>query len=183
MGPEGSLIPLTIALRRAKKAALLGMEVASPVAFPQWSASTELLPSFCQIANQLHLSFAIRRSIRVKHFVEPHRRFVQNVRVSPRIPWVIGLRFAGDETPIDCRNLVLLCQRQDRIEGASSPPGHVLRAEKRSVVFLQEQNFLFEALRPSVIVKGDHIGVLELDLLHLRRGRTPYKIDIPDAAG
>src|SRR6266446_6033661 len=132
---------------------------------------------------QFNFGFAIRFSVWVEYFVEPDSRFIHDVRVPPRIPRVISLRLSRDEAPIDRPDLILLREGQHRVKGAACAARHVLGTEHRAVQPLQEQNFVLEAFWPSIVVKGDHIGVLQLDLLGLRGWRAGREIDVPNAAG
>src|SRR3954470_2693860 len=104
----------------------------------------------------------------MENFMEPNSRLIPDVRMLPRIPRVVSLRLSSNETPIDRPDLIFLGNRQHRIERAAGPPCHVLRAEHGTIKPLQEEHFALETFRPSIVVKGDHVGIVELDLLDLR---------------
>src|SRR5579864_6184733 len=115
--------------------------------------------------------------------MKPNGWFIDDIRMPPGIPRVIRLRLSSDETPIYRADFIFLGDRQYRIKGAAGTARHVLGAEHRAIKFLQEQNLLLEAFWPSVIVKGDHIGVLQLHLLRLGQGRPLHEVNVPDSAG
>src|SRR5205814_670112 len=68
-----------------------------------------------QLPNQLCFALAVRSSISMKNLVEPHWRRPQHVRLFPRIPGQIRLRFACHKTPIDGGNIVFFCNRQNGV--------------------------------------------------------------------
>src|SRR5579859_6365170 len=73
-----------------------------------------------ELPDQVLLRLAVRRAVAVQNFVKPDLRLLQNVRPLPRIPRQVGLRFARDESPIDGPDLLLLGNRQNRVERAAT---------------------------------------------------------------
>ena len=53
---------------------------------------------------------------------------------------------------------------------------------QRTMKLLEKQNFLFEALRPSIVMEADYVRFFELSSLGLRQRGSVLKIDIPNAA-
>src|ERR1700691_1007699 len=132
-----------------------------------------------ELPYQVNLGLPVRCSVGAQDFVEPHRRLLHNVGTLPRIPRQVSLRFARDETPVDRPNALLLGDRQNRIKSAALRTRHVLRANYRPVVFLSEPYYLLlERLRPVIVMKGDNVGLTQLDLLDLAQvaalGRSIY---------
>src|SRR5579859_139374 len=81
-----------------------------------------------ELPDQVLLRLAVRRAVAVQNFVKPDLRLLQNVRPLPRIPRQVGLRFARDESPIDGPDLLLLGNRQNRVERAAHGARHILGA-------------------------------------------------------
>src|SRR6476659_9606084 len=62
----------------------------------------------CQLPDQIHFGLPIGRSVGAQHLVKPHWRLVENVRMLPRFPRKISLRFARNKSPIDGSHALLL---------------------------------------------------------------------------
>ena len=82
--------------------------------------------------------------------MKPHRGLVENVGMLPRLPRQIRLGLAGDESPINRPDPLLLRDRQYRVKRAAHRARHVFRADHRAVVLLQLHHFTLEVLRPAV---------------------------------
>ena len=48
----------------------------------------------------------------MKHFVEPHSWLIEDIRMPPGIPWVVRLRLAGNEAPVNGCHFVFLGEWQ-----------------------------------------------------------------------
>src|SRR6476660_3134509 len=81
----------------------------NPVCPVAWYGATS---ASRQLPDQIHLVRLVRRSVLLENLVEPHRRLTVDVGLLPRVPRQIRLRLPGNETPVDCGNLVLLRDRQ-----------------------------------------------------------------------
>src|SRR5438093_13009899 len=86
--------------------------------------------------NNLCFPLAVGSAIGMEYFMKPDGRRVHDVRLLPGIPRQISLRFAGDQSPIDRGHVVLLRNRQDRVECAPDRSGHELGAADRAMVVL-----------------------------------------------
>lgn len=136
-----------------------------------------------QLANQFDFGTAVRFPVRMEYFMEPDGWLVQNVRVPPRIPGIICLCLARDKTPIDGPHFIFLGQRQDCVKCASRAARHIFRANDRAVHLLQKIHFGFEIFRPVVVVKSNHVGIVQLDALRPAHWLSSLEVDIPNSAG
>src|SRR6266536_4927252 len=135
-----------------------------------------------ELPDQIHFRLSIRRSVGPEHVVEPDGRLVQHIGMLPRLPGQVRLRPAGDEPPVDHADPLPLRDRQYRLERASHRARHVLRANHRSVVPLEPRDLTPEVLRPAVVVKGDDIGLAQLNLLQRTEvGAVRRGVDRPHA--
>src|ERR1051326_7135356 len=114
-------------------------------AFVLWSRICGGLVRFArQLADDGRLLLAVRTAVLMKDLVKPNRGIAEDVGTLPRIPRQVGLRLAGDKSPVDGRAAVLLRDRQDRVEGAADRACHVLGADDRTPVRLQRDDPLLE---------------------------------------
>ena len=79
--------------------------------------------------------------------------------------------------------MALACDRQNRVERAADVAGHVFGADQRPMELLQHLHMALEVLRPSVVVKADHIGLLNLDARQRWHGGKRTPVAVPQAAG
>lgn len=87
------------------------------------------------------------------------------------------------EAPVDRGDAMLFCDGQDRVKSAANGACHIFGAQNRAVVSLQSSDLFFEIPRPTVVVEGQDIGVLQLDRCHRRRLVFGSEIILKDAAG
>src|SRR5277367_2522735 len=80
-------------------------------------------------ADEIDFLLTIRLAIGAEDFVEPHRELVADVGVLPGIPRIIRLRFSGDQSPVDRRDVFLFGQRENCLKGTSGGPGHIFGAQ------------------------------------------------------
>src|SRR5579864_1628525 len=62
--------------------------------------------------DEVSFLLTVRPSVGAENLVEPHGWFAIHVGVLPGVPRQIGLRFAGDESPIDGGHVIFLCDGQ-----------------------------------------------------------------------
>src|SRR5258708_31143595 len=89
-----------------------------------------------EAADQVRFGLAVGRAVGTQDFVKPYRRLAENVRMLPGFPGQIGLRFAGDESPVDGADALLLGDGENRVEGAAGGTRHEFRADDRTVGLL-----------------------------------------------
>ena len=99
----------------------------------------------------------------MQDFVEPYRGLAEDVGMLPGFPGIISLGFAGDESPVDGGDARLFGDGQGSVERAAGGAGHVFGAEDRTMESSQPDDFSFERLRPTVVVKGDDVGLAQLN--------------------
>src|SRR5258708_32347602 len=93
----------------------------------------------------------------MQHFMKPHRRLILNVGMLPRLPWIIRLRLAGDESPIDCSDAFLPGDGPDRVERAAHRARHVFRANHWPMKSSQPCDLGSESLGPPICVKRNAV--------------------------
>ena len=130
----------------------------------------------CQLPDQIHFRLAIRRSVGTQHLVKPHRRLVENIRMLPRFPRKIRLRFARNKSPVDRSHALLLRNRQHCVKGAPHRTRHVFCADYRPVILFQPRHLTFKVFRPTVIVKSDNVRLPQLNRLQFTR--SPASVEV-----
>ena len=120
-----------------------------------------------QLTDQIHFCLAVGRPIRTKYSVKPDWRLALNIGVLPRLPGIVCLHLARDESPVDGSDPLLPGDGQDRVEGAAHRAGHIFGADHRTMKSSQARDFGFERLRLAVVVKGDNVGLAQLNALVL----------------
>src|SRR5579859_3877278 len=117
-----------------------------------------------QLPDQIHFGLAVWRSIGAKDFMKPDGRVTQDVRMLPRLPWIVSLRFAGDESPVDRAHVLLPGYRKNCVKGAANRSRHVLGTDNGAVESSKPRNFRFERFRPAVVMERNDIRFAQLDL-------------------
>ena len=135
------------------------------------------------LADEVYFLLLIRFAVAVEDFVEPFGGLAVGIRMLPGIPGQEGLRFAGDQAPVDGGDFVFFRDGQDSFEGAALRAGHIFGAKDRAVVAFQPLDALLEFGGRAVVVEGNDIGVVELDALHGRELFVAGPVAFPDAAG
>src|SRR5579884_2171426 len=115
-----------------------------------------------QFADQLSFAFTVGAAVRVKHFMEPDRRLLLNIRMVPGFPWQVCLRFADYESPVDGADVVFLGDGQNGVKGAADGTRHEFGADHRTIQFLQCDYTRFEDFGPTVVVEGNDVRLTEL---------------------
>src|SRR4029077_20119035 len=118
------------------------------------------------LPDERNLFFTVGLPVGVKDLVVPDRRLMIDIRVLPGIPRIIGLRFSRNQSPIDCRYLVFLCDWQDALERAAGAAGHIFGAQDRPVELLQKHHMLREIVGLGVIVERENVRQFQLNFLH-----------------
>src|SRR5919198_920763 len=101
---------------------------------PAASHSVQRMASWLRhhLADELRLALVVRRAVAAENLVVPHRRIAIDVWLLPGIPRQPGLRFSGDESPVDRHDLQALRDRQRPLERAPVAARQVLRADDRT---------------------------------------------------
>ena len=102
-------------------------------------------------------------AVGMEYVVLPNRRLISHVRPLPGIPRNPRLALSRHQSPVDRADVILLRQRQNRIECAADIASHVFGADDRPMILLQQLHMRFKVLGPSVVVEADHVGLLDLD--------------------
>src|ERR1051326_5258215 len=92
-------------------------------------AGSRLVRFAGELLDDRRFMLTIRAAVLVEDFVEPDGRIAEHVRTLPRIPRKIRLRLAGNESPVDGGDTVLLRDRKDGVKGAANRACHVLGAD------------------------------------------------------
>ena len=114
-------------------------------------------------ADEIGFFLAVGLAVGAEDFVEPDGRFAADVGMLPGIPGKVGLRFSGDQSPVDGGDVLLFRQRKNGLEGAPCGPGHVFGAQQWAMILPQPLHVFFEIFRRSVIVKGNYVGKFQLN--------------------
>ena len=86
-----------------------------------------------------------------------------------------GIGLAGNETPVDGAHVIGLQQRHYLLESTTACPGHIFSVDHRTAVRLESVDCLLLVLfATGIVVIGDDVGFLELDLIEVRKGVFPY---------
>ena len=134
-------------------------------------------------ADELRFMPTVGPAIWIEDFVKPDGRPFQGVRAIPGIPRQPGLRFAGNQAPVDRSDTMFLRNRQRVVEGAARAARHVFGADEWPVILLQPFDALLEILRPAVVVEGDDVGLIDLNATHGVERFVGGPVSVPDAAG
>ena len=119
-----------------------------------------------QFTNQFHLAVAVRFAIRAENIVMP-RVWFANDRHLPRVPRMLGLRFAIDQAPAIGGDVFFFQDRQNRLERAAVAAGHEFCAEEWPLVFAKLMNAVQHSVGLAVIVEGDDVAQFEGGLMDL----------------
>src|SRR5439155_4080009 len=113
-------------------------------------------------ANERDFRRIVRHSVSPEDVVEPNGR-LRRVLAIPGVPRVYGLRFPGDETPVDPADTSASENRQDALESAPPRTGHVLGAYDRpsATVSLERRHESLDRRAIVVAVKRDDVGAVE----------------------
>src|SRR5580704_5750217 len=135
------------------------------------------------LADELSLFGLVQDAIGAKDFVEPFLGLAINIRMLPRTPGEERLRFSGDKAPVDGGDFVFFCDGKNALKGAALGPGHVFGTQDGPVIFLQFFKVLQKVGGLAVIVEGENVGLLELDLLDGVEFFEGSPVPVPEAAG
>src|SRR6516165_7531328 len=81
----------------------------------------------------------------------------------PRVPGEVGLSLPGNQSPIECTNVMCLRNWQDVLNGAAQGPSQVLGAQDRPSLRVELRDAGLKVGRPAVAVERDDVGVVELN--------------------
>src|SRR5579863_10721108 len=100
----------------------------------------------------------------------------------PGTPGKVRLCLARHESPIDCRHVILLRDRKNRLEGAASRAGHILRAEDRTAKMLERKHGCFKRFGLLIAVKRYDVRLAELHPLRRAELVADSPVPVPHSA-
>jgi hypothetical protein len=136
-----------------------------------------------EFPDEVDLVLTVGGVVLAEDFVEPDGGLGEGVGARPGVPRVVGLGLAGDESPVDGRDVVLLGDRQVVVEGAAGAAGHVLGAEDGAAERLELLDARFELFGPAVVVEADNVGLGKLNFCGGAFAIGVRPVAYPDAAG
>lgn len=101
----------------------------------------------------------------MKYFVKPQFRF--RTIGNRLIPGIFGVRFSGNQTPVDGANILFFQYRHDVGKQAVVSAGHVFAAEQWTVVAFQGINSSLMFFRIIVVVVGNDIRIFDLKFIQV----------------
>src|ERR1039458_2523311 len=134
------------------------------------------------LADEIHFFLPVGSAVAAENVLEPHRRLPVDVGRLPGIPRQEHLPFSRNQARSQRRNTIFLRDGENRLNGATLAARHEARAQHRPPVRLQPLNALLEFLRPLVVLEGDDVGALDLDLLRRAQFIGARPVALPHAA-
>ena len=122
--------------------------------------------------NCIHLFYIKRCMVLSENIVEPQWGLL---RLGHRfVPRKDRIRLAADKTPVNGCHIVLLEQRQNRLEVTTIAACHILGADHRAFVLTESVDTLTVIVRIALGVVGDDVGVGKLELIEFGTLHEPY---------
>ena len=120
---------------------------------------------FIKLHQVSHFLLAIGLAIGTQHIMKPKLGFFF-IRVLPRVPGNMSLRFTGHKAPVECADIMLFKHRQNIFKSTFQRPCHILGAKHRFIETFQFKYPFFYALLIFITMKRNDIDV-QMDIVCL----------------